>query len=61
MAVQENGVVVESLCVAPVDWLPPSDVVLTHKLMIEGDEQEYLRRANRYLMRLPGRIVATGS
>src|SRR5687767_12552276 len=61
VAVQEDGLLVESLCVAPVDWLPPSDIVLTHKLMIEGDEQEYLRRANRYRLRVPTRLPAPGN
>jgi len=58
VAVQENGLIVESLCVAPVEWLPPGDVVLTHKLMIEGDEQEYLRHANRYRLKVPTRPTA---
>jgi hypothetical protein len=61
VAVQEDGVEVESLCVAPVEWLPPSDVVLAHKLMIEGNEQEYLRRANHSLRRVPNRIFAAGN
>jgi hypothetical protein len=61
VAVHERGVAVESLCIAPVEWLPPSDVVLTHKLMIEGNEQEYLRRANRYSLRAPNRFLAAGS
>jgi hypothetical protein len=60
VTVHERGVAVELLCVTPVDWLPPSDVVLTHKLMIEGDEQEYLRRANRYHLRVPNRIPVSG-
>jgi len=61
VAIQEDGLLVESLCVAPVDWLPPSDIVITHKLMIEGDEQEYLRRANRYRLRVPTRLPASGN
>jgi hypothetical protein len=48
IAVLEDDKEVESLCVTPVGWLPPGDIVLTHKLMIEGDEAEYLRRANHY-------------
>jgi hypothetical protein len=60
VAIHERGVAVEVLCVAPVHWLPPSDVVLAHKLMIEGDEQEYLRRATRYHLRVPNRITAPG-
>jgi hypothetical protein len=34
------------LCVEPMQPLPPSDLVLMHKLMIEGSESEYLRQAN---------------
>lgn len=36
-----------SLCVEPVVPLPPGDRVLMHKLLIEGQEEEYLRVANR--------------
>ncbi len=35
-----------SLCVDPIDSLPAGDRILLHKLMIEGNEQEYLRTAN---------------
>jgi hypothetical protein len=55
VCVIDSGVEVASLCVAPVEWMPPGDILLTHKLMIEGDEQEYLRRANHYLLRVPVR------
>ena len=58
VAIQEDGMLVESLCVAPIDWLPASDIVLAHKLMIEGDEQEYLRRANRFRLKVPTRLAA---
>jgi hypothetical protein len=60
VAIVEGGTEVESLCVTPVDSLPPGDVVLVHKLMIEGDEQEYLRRANRYRLRVPASLLRTG-
>ncbi len=33
------------LCVAPVESVPVPDVVLSHKLLIEGAEEEYLREA----------------
>ncbi len=46
--VYEAGRPVMSLCVQPVQLLPDADVVLIHKLMIEGNEQEYLRIANRF-------------
>ena len=60
VAIVEGGAEIESLCVTPVDSLPPGDVVLVHKLMIEGDEQEYLRRANRYRLRVPANLLRTG-
>jgi hypothetical protein len=60
VAVHEFGVEVESLCVAPVEWLPSGDVVLAHKLMIEGNEQEYLRRANHIRLRARTRVASVG-
>jgi hypothetical protein len=46
--VYESGVPIMALCVQPVDPIPDGDVVLMHKLMIEGNEEEYLRIANRF-------------
>jgi hypothetical protein len=47
VAVHESGRMIEKLCVEPAEeWLPPSDLVLMHKLMIEGNENVYLREAN---------------
>ncbi len=46
--VYESGRAVMSLCVQPVELVPDADVVLIHKLMIEGNEAEYLRLANRF-------------
>jgi hypothetical protein len=46
--VHESGRLRGRLCVQPATWLPASDVVLMHKLMIEGNEEEYLRTANYY-------------
>jgi hypothetical protein len=37
------------LCLQPVEPLPEGDVVLMHKLMIEANEQEYLRTANHFV------------
>ena len=48
VAVHEGNIEIESLCVAPVGRLPPGDIVLAHKLMIEGNEHEYLRLANHF-------------
>lgn len=44
--VYESGRSVMRLCVGPLDPMPDADVVLLHKLMIEGNEDEYLRIAN---------------
>lgn len=48
VSVYENGRAVMSLCVQPVEWIPGADVVLMHKLMIEGNEEDYLRTANQF-------------
>ena len=44
--VYEEGRHAGSLCIQPTRWVPDGDVVLMHKLMIEGNEAEYLRTAN---------------
>ncbi len=44
----DRGCPVMELCLQSVEPLPEGDVVLMHKLMIEGNEQEYLQRANRF-------------
>ncbi len=41
------------VCVEPVEHLPQGDVVLMHKLMIEANEQDYLRTANIVYVRPP--------
>lgn len=46
--VYEQGHAVMDLCLQPVDPLPDGDVVLLHKLMIEGNEQEYLAKSNHF-------------
>lgn len=46
--VYEQGRAVMDLCLQPVDPLPDGDVVVMHKLMIEGNEQEYLAKANHF-------------
>jgi hypothetical protein len=46
--VYEGGALVLALCVEPAERLPDGDMVLLHKLMIEGDEEEYLRVANHF-------------
>jgi len=42
----EDGVLVAGLCAQPQTRIPGPDVVALHKLMIEGNEEEYLRTAN---------------
>ena len=44
--VYEEGRHAGSLCIQPTRWVPDGDLVLMHKLMIEGNEPEYLRTAN---------------
>ncbi|HZK66175.1 MAG TPA: hypothetical protein VFD42_01345 [Chloroflexota bacterium] len=44
--VYETGKLCMRLCVEPLDRLPAGDVMVMHKLMIEGNEREYLREAN---------------
>ena len=46
--VYEHGVAVRELCVQPVEPLPSADVVAMHKLMIQGNEQEYLALARQF-------------
>lgn len=48
VSVYEDGRAVMSLCVQPVEWIPGADVVLMHKLMIEGNEEDYLKIANQF-------------
>ena len=43
----EHGKAVLELCVQPVEPLPSGDVVVLHKVMIEGNESQYLATANR--------------
>ena len=42
----EDGVLLAGLCAQPQTRLPGPDVVAMHKLMIEGNEEEYLGIAN---------------
>ncbi len=46
--VVEGGRVIERLCVQPLEALPEADVILMHKLLIEGDEATYLQTANHF-------------
>ncbi|MCL5958094.1 MAG: hypothetical protein M1358_02050 [Chloroflexi bacterium] len=49
--VYESGRPVMRLCVQPVEPIPSTEVVVMHKLMIEGNEEEYLKVANRLVGR----------
>lgn len=46
VAVLECGQCVARLCVFSAEPIPEREAVLVHKLMIEGNEQDYLRAAN---------------
>lgn len=45
----ENGRAIMRLCLQPVECLPDADIVVLHKLMIEGNEKVYLQKANKYV------------
>jgi hypothetical protein len=48
--VVEDGQHIERLCLQPARaTLPDADVVLMHKLLIQTDEETYLRTANHFL------------
>jgi len=44
----EDGLATMRLCIVPTRWVPDCDLVIMHKLLIEGDEARYLRVANRF-------------
>jgi hypothetical protein len=44
----EGGWAVRELCLQSVEPLPSGDVVVMHKLLIQGNEPEYLARARQY-------------
>jgi len=46
--VYERGTAIMELCLQPSEPLPDGDVVVLHKLMIQGNEQEYLAKANHF-------------
>ena len=46
--VHERGVLIELLCLQAVEPIPDGDAVLMHRLMIQGNEAEYLRIANHF-------------
>jgi hypothetical protein len=46
--VYEAGHAIMDLCLQPLEPLPDGDLVVLHKLMIEGNEHEYLAKANHF-------------
>jgi len=48
VGVFEDGVLTMKLCIQSVEPIPDGDTIVMHKLMIEGNEREYLRIANRF-------------
>ncbi len=46
--VYERGTAVMELCLQSTEPLPDGDLILLHKLMIQGNEQEYLAKANHF-------------
>jgi hypothetical protein len=46
VVMREHGRAVGGLCVQSIQPIPVADTVAMHKLMIEGAEEDYLRRAN---------------
>lgn len=51
--VYEQGKAVRALCLQPVEPLPSNDLVVLHKLMIQGNEQEYVQQARHFLALFP--------
>lgn len=45
--VRDKGNVTMWLCLQPLGWIPDEDIVVIHKLMIEADEETYLRKARQ--------------
>jgi hypothetical protein len=52
----DQGSLTARLCVVSTSWVPAADMVLTHKLLIEGDEARYLSVANHFPARGTRRI-----
>ncbi len=44
----DHGIATLRLCVVPTRWVPDHDLMIMHKLFIEGDEARYLRVANQF-------------
>ncbi len=46
--IYDHGRHTGGLCIEATRWVPDSDLILMHKLMIEANEEEYLRTANLF-------------
>jgi hypothetical protein len=57
VSVFDRGREVVELCLQPTEPLPDSDLVILHKLMIEGNEQEYLAKANHFAPGTLGTVI----
>lgn len=53
--VYEDKKLVAGLCLQPREALPDADLVIMHKVMLEGDEEAYLAEANHFIPRRNGR------
>ncbi|HEV2238100.1 MAG TPA: hypothetical protein VGR57_15675 [Ktedonobacterales bacterium] len=53
----DDGQEVAELCLQSTEPLPDSDLVVLHKLMIEGNEREYLAKANHFAPGTLGTIM----
>lgn len=52
----EHGRPLVELCVCPEVALPSNDMIVLHKLMIQGNEKGYLAQANKIPLTLPPRF-----
>jgi hypothetical protein len=52
LEVDKEGKTLASYCIHPSTWFPKQDIMLGHKLMLEDDEENWLRIANRTPVRV---------
>jgi hypothetical protein len=57
VCMMDHGQEVAELCLQSTEPLPDSDLVVLHKLMIVGNEREYLSRANHFAPGTLGTIM----
>lgn len=55
--IDKNGIITHRLCAHPAEYVPDHDTMLTQKLMLESDESEFLRIANRHAIYPPNERV----